>query len=244
DQLRPAGDDLPAGHPAARRRRDHPGEPDRRRGLLPSAHRQSASQPRPRQPAPCGHRPHGGERRGGRRGLGGDGPDLARPRRADRAEHHGGPSAGTAAAAAPPAAAQHGAGALTAAMSPRIFRNFGVKVVSIALAVLLWGLVAGQREAERALRIPLEYRNIPEHLELISEPDSLVDVRVRGSSSLLGELRAADLVAVLDLRTAREGRRLFHLLPSDVNVPAGVDVLQVTPSTVSLTFEESAARIV
>jgi YbbR domain-containing protein len=129
-------------------------------------------------------------------------------------------------------------------MRPRIFRNFGVKVVSIGLALLLWGLVAGQREAERSLRIPLEYRNIPEHLELISEPDSLVDVRVRGSSSLLGELRAADLVAVLDLRTAREGRRLFHLLPSDVNVPAGVDVLQVTPSTVSLTFEASAARIV
>lgn len=129
-------------------------------------------------------------------------------------------------------------------MRPRIFRNFGVKVVSIGFALLLWGLVAGQREAERSLRIPLEYRNIPEHLELISEPDSLVDVRVRGSSSLLGELRAADLVAVLDLRTAREGRRLFHLLPNDVNVPAGVDVLQVTPSTVPLTFEASAARIV
>lgn len=129
-------------------------------------------------------------------------------------------------------------------MRPRIFRNLGLKVLSIALAGLLWGLVAGQREAERALRVPLEYRNIPEQLELLGEPASLVDVRVRGSSGVLSELRAADLVAVLDLQSARPGRRLFHLLPDDIAVPAGVKVLQVTPSTLPLVFEESSARTV
>ena len=129
-------------------------------------------------------------------------------------------------------------------MRPRIFRNLGLKVLSIALAGFLWGLVAGQREAERALRVPLEYRNIPERLELLGEPLSLVDVRVRGSSGVLGELRAADLVAVIDLRAARAGRRLFHLVPGDIAVPAGVKVLQVTPSTLALVFEESAARTV
>ena len=116
-------------------------------------------------------------------------------------------------------------------MRPRIFRNFGTKVLSIGLAALLWGVVAGQREAERSLRVPLEYRNIPPELELLGEPASLVDVRVRGSSGVLGELRGADLVAVLDLRSARPGRRLFHLLPGDIAVPAGVKVLQATPST-------------
>lgn len=129
-------------------------------------------------------------------------------------------------------------------MRPRIFRNFGIKVLSIGLAALLWGLVAGQHEAERSLRVPLEYRNIPPELEMLGEPASLVDVRVRGSSGALGELRGADLVAVLDLRTARPGRRLFHLLPGDVAVPAGVKVLQATPSTLSLTFEASSVRTV
>lgn len=129
-------------------------------------------------------------------------------------------------------------------MRPRILRNFGIKVLSIGLAALLWGLVAGQHEAERSLRVPLEYRNIPPELEMLGEPASLVDVRVRGSSGALGELRGADLVAVLDLRTARPGRRLFHLLPGDVAVPAGVKVLQATPSTLSLTFEASSVRTV
>lgn len=129
-------------------------------------------------------------------------------------------------------------------MRPRLFRNFGLKVLSIGLAALLWGLVAGQREAERSLRVPLEYRNIPEELEMLGEPASLVDVRVRGTSGLLSELRGADLVAVLDLRSARPGARLFHLVPGDIAVPTGVQVLQVNPSTIALTFEASAIRTV
>lgn len=129
-------------------------------------------------------------------------------------------------------------------MRVRVFEHFGLKVLSIAFALLLWGLVAGQREAERALRIPLEYRSIPEDLEMLGEPTSYVDVRFRGSSGALGQLVASDLVAVLDLSTARPGRRLFHVTPSDINVPTGVRVLQVTPSTISLTFERLAARVV
>ena len=129
-------------------------------------------------------------------------------------------------------------------MRVRIFSHFGLKVLSIALATLIWGLVAGQREAERSLRVPLEYRNIPDQLELLGEPASLVDVRLRGSSGSLGQLRGTDLVAVMDLHSARPGRRLFHLMPDDVVVPTGVKVLQVSPNTLSLTFEISAVRTV
>lgn len=127
-------------------------------------------------------------------------------------------------------------------MRVRLFEHFGLKLLSISLALLLWGLVAGQREAERSLRVPLEFRNIPEHLEMVGEPVSVVDVRVRGTTGALGLTRGTDVVAVLDLSAARPGRRLFHLLPGDISVPAGVSVLQVSPPTISLTFEASAAR--
>lgn len=129
-------------------------------------------------------------------------------------------------------------------MRPRIFDHLGLKVLSIAIAALLWALVAGQREAERSVRVPLEYRNIPDQLELLGEPVSLVDVRLRGTSGALGQVRGTDLVAVIDLRGARAGRRLFHILPDDINVPAGIKVLQISPSTLSLTFEASAVRTV
>jgi YbbR domain-containing protein len=55
---------------------------------------------------------------------------------------------------------------------------------------------------------------------------------------------SGDVVAVLDLRTARPGRRLYQLTPEQVRTPFGVQVVQVTPSTVGLVFEKSASKSV
>jgi hypothetical protein len=126
----------------------------------------------------------------------------------------------------------------------RGFRNMGLKVVSLALAALLWLLVSGEQIVERAMRIPLEFTNLPQNLELVGEPLNVVDVRVRGSSGALGRMGAGDLVAVLDLRAARPGRRLFHLVGADVRAPFGVDVVQVAPSSIPMAFELSGAKFV
>jgi YbbR domain-containing protein len=123
-------------------------------------------------------------------------------------------------------------------------RHVGMKIVSVVLAALLWLLVAGEQTVERALRIPLEFTNLPAQLELVGQPPAVVDVRVRGSSGALGRVAAGELTAVLDVRTARAGDRLFHLTAEDVRAPFGVEVVQVTPANVSLTFEESVTKTV
>lgn len=129
-------------------------------------------------------------------------------------------------------------------MAIRGFRHLGLKFVSIALAALLWLVVSGEQIVERALRIPLEFTNLPPHLELVGETPTVADVRVRGSSGALTRLAPGDLVAVLDLRAARPGQRLFHLTPDDVRTPFGVDVVHVSPSNVSIGFEQSEAKTV
>jgi YbbR domain-containing protein len=123
-------------------------------------------------------------------------------------------------------------------------RHIGLKAISIALAALLWLAVAGEQIVERALRIPLEFTNLPAHLEIVGEPANVVDVRVRGSSGALSRIGSGELVAVLDLTTARPGARLFQLTGPDVRAPFGVEVVQVNPSTISMTFEPSATKLV
>jgi YbbR domain-containing protein len=122
--------------------------------------------------------------------------------------------------------------------------HLGLKVVSIALAALLWVAVAGEQTVERSLRIPLEFTNLPAQLEVVGDSPNLVDVRVRGSSGALNRIAAGELVAVLDLRSARSGQRLFHLDGDDVRTPFGVNVVQVNPSTVSMMFEPSGSKVV
>ena len=58
------------------------------------------------------------------------------------------------------------------------FRHLGLKLLAVALAALLWLIVAGDHLVERSLRVPLEYRNIPPQLELVGDPPTEVDVRL------------------------------------------------------------------
>ncbi len=129
-------------------------------------------------------------------------------------------------------------------MALRGFRHIGLKILSLTLAALLWLVVAGEQIVERALRIPLEFTNLPAQLELVGEPPTVVDVRVRGSSGALSRVATGELVAVLDLRTARAGQRLFHLTGTDVRAPFGIEVVQISPSNVSVAFEPSATKVV
>jgi YbbR domain-containing protein len=124
------------------------------------------------------------------------------------------------------------------------FRHMGLKVLSIALAALIWLLVSGEQIVERALRIPLEFTNLPAQLEMVGDTPTVVDVRVRGSSGALSRVSAGELVAVLDLRTARAGQRLFPLTGSEVRAPFGIEVVQIAPSNVSMMFEPSATKVV
>jgi hypothetical protein len=122
------------------------------------------------------------------------------------------------------------------------FRHLGLKVLAIALATLLWLTVAGEHIVERSLRVPLEFRNIPPQLEIVGNPPDTVDVRVRGSSALLSRIQAGEIVAVLDLSTARAGSRLFHIRSDEVRAPFGIEVAQVVPPTIAIDVEKSATR--
>ena len=129
-------------------------------------------------------------------------------------------------------------------MIVRIFRYLGLKLVALGLAILLWFAVAGEPFVERGLRAPLEFQNIPEGFALLGEVPSTVDVRLRGASALLGGLNSSDVVAVVDLGSAQSGRRLVHLSPDEVRVPFGVEVVQVSPSTIPLALDRSGRRFV
>ncbi|CAN5401962.1 hypothetical protein BH23ACI1_BH23ACI1_06030 [soil metagenome] len=124
------------------------------------------------------------------------------------------------------------------------FRHLGLKFLAMALAALLWLTVAGEQAVERGMRIPLEFRNKPVELEIVGDPLTAVDVRLSGSSTRLSRMDPGEVVAVLDLASARPGARLFHLRAASVRLPYGIEVSQIIPSTISLELEKSAKRTV
>jgi YbbR domain-containing protein len=122
--------------------------------------------------------------------------------------------------------------------------NLPLKVLSLLVAMVLWMAVSGQSTVERNIRVPLEYQNVPPGMEIVGDPPGSADVRLRGSSGNLARVVQGDVVAALDLTNARPGTRIFNLRASEVRVPFGVQVVQVTPPTVSLDFEYAGQKVV
>jgi YbbR domain-containing protein len=124
------------------------------------------------------------------------------------------------------------------------FRHLGIKALALAIATVLWFTVAGEHVVERSLRVPLEFRNIPQAFEIVGNAPDSVDVRLRGSSAVLSRVQPGEIMAVLDLSTARTGSRLFHIRADEVRAPFGIEVAQVVPATLALELERSARRTV
>jgi hypothetical protein len=116
-------------------------------------------------------------------------------------------------------------------------RHAGLKLLSVAVATLLWLVVTGDPIVERTLRVGLELQRAPSDLELVGAVPDTVAVRVRGAASRLADLSPGSLSAVVDLDGVRAGRRLFALTPAQVTAPYGVEVTQVTPAALPLVFE-------
>ena len=125
-----------------------------------------------------------------------------------------------------------------------IFNNWWLKLVALALALLLWWAVAHDPTVEAVITAPLEFHHAPENLEMSVEGPTQVEVRVRGPERTVRRLSPADVQAIVDLSGARAGERTFDLTAKQVHVPQVVQVVQIEPSQVRLTFDRSATRTV
>ncbi len=123
-----------------------------------------------------------------------------------------------------------------------IFENFGLKLVSLVVAVLLWAAVAREPVAELVLNVPIEFRNPPENLEISSEVVPQAQVRVRGPVGSVRQLVPSEVHVMVDLHDAGTGERTYDLSPAEIAIPAEVEVVQVLPSQFRITLDRRASR--
>ncbi len=110
-----------------------------------------------------------------------------------------------------------------------LMNNLGIKVLSFVLAFLLWYLAAGQEKTEVSLIVPVELSNIPDNVALEGSSLEFVHVRIRGSRSILQDLSPQQLRANLDLRDIKTGDSFVAVSGRDINLPPGVDLVNVSP---------------
>ena len=123
-----------------------------------------------------------------------------------------------------------------------VLHNFFLKLLSLALAVGLWVAVASDPPAEVAVDVPIEFRNIPENLEISSQNVPRAQVRVRGPQRVVRRLQPADIYAEIELGGVKPGERTFDLTARQIHQPKELEVVQVVPSQFQLTFDARLTR--
>ncbi len=123
-----------------------------------------------------------------------------------------------------------------------VLHNFGIKLLSLALAVGLWLAVTRDPVAEVAVQVPIEFRNIPDNLEINTESIPRAEIRVRGPQRIVRRLQPADIYAEIELGGMKPGERTFDLTAEQVHHPRELEVVQVIPSEFHLTFDTRLVR--
>lgn len=113
--------------------------------------------------------------------------------------------------------------------------NFGLKALALTIAVGLW--LAGHRDTERSIEVPVEFRNIPADLMVMDNRVDFVVLRVTGPRTLVSTMDADEMKLSLDLNAAKPGSVSYPLGGSLFNIPRGVTVARITPPVVHLRME-------
>src|SRR5689334_3198385 len=122
-----------------------------------------------------------------------------------------------------------------------LVENLLWKLLSLVVATVLWVLVASEPELASFASVRLEFKNLPDDLEISSEPVDSVSLELRGPS---GELRdgSARPSVIIDMSGVPPGYRSFAIGPGNVNLPRGVRLMRAIPSEVRFQFERRSAR--
>ncbi|HEY8428714.1 MAG TPA: CdaR family protein [Sandaracinaceae bacterium] len=121
--------------------------------------------------------------------------------------------------------------------------NLGLKVLALAASIGLFVIVRGTEDAQMPVPVSVVALMPPasENKMLVSEIPDEVRVTLRGSRSVLNAVRRDGLTPIqMDLRDT--SAHFYYFSQEDFELPAGVSIVQIAPSAVSLRWVERAER--
>jgi YbbR domain-containing protein len=123
-----------------------------------------------------------------------------------------------------------------------ISTNMGTKLVSVLIAIVLWGIVALSRNVEVTKEIPLEVIT-PSDIVTANEIPDHVSFKLSGPKGFLRAIldRREDPIRV-NLSGAKPGLVTYRFFSDNIRVPIGVKVLSINPTAILIKLENLKHR--
>jgi hypothetical protein len=121
----------------------------------------------------------------------------------------------------------------------RLFSNLLPKTAVVLGVSVIWFLLSIRQGEVAIVPVPLTFHGLPNGMTLTRVSPEEVTVRLRSTSGLVPSPRQLDLTADLDLGNVQEGQNTLRVSLSHVQVPSGMSVIGIEPTTVRIVVRSS-----
>jgi YbbR domain-containing protein len=120
----------------------------------------------------------------------------------------------------------------------------GGLLLTFLLVSTFWGIYSGKQLSLINVTTTVDFRNIPENLELKRSSAEKVEIQITGKRRLVGALRPEQVRAFLDLDDVEAGLHRQVLNAENIELPLGLEVVRITPSVIRVDMERRIEKMV
>jgi YbbR domain-containing protein len=126
-----------------------------------------------------------------------------------------------------------------------LVENFGVKLVALIVALMIWFNASGQQEVKRNYVASLRFVNLPDSLTLTGDIPQTAEISVSASRRELLPVGFRKIGVMVNMARATPGRFSQRLSPSDVVMPRNIEpgnVRILSPVSVEVGVERVVSK--
>jgi len=121
-----------------------------------------------------------------------------------------------------------------------LFNNFGLKMVALAIAVLVWILITGKQRTyeEKTFEVAVEYFNVSTNINVRTVRPDQVRIKVRGTTKEIRLVTDEDFRLRVDLAGITNSKRMNLFTEDFLTFPRELEVISIHPKMIEVDVEE------
>lgn len=123
-----------------------------------------------------------------------------------------------------------------------ISKNFTLKLISLILAILLWDNIQTSINRDLALKLPLEFKNLPVNYIVTDAPKTITVVF--SSEGYIDANLSMTTKAVIDMKNISLGVNQIYISKSSIKAPSKLKIKKITPRMVKIRIDEKKVKTI
>jgi uncharacterized protein (TIGR00159 family) len=125
-----------------------------------------------------------------------------------------------------------------------LFSDLWPKLTIVLLVCICWLVITAKQGAIVTVTAPIKFHNLPDGLALLKSTPEELEVQLKSFSSLTPSPKEIDIAADLNLAGTKEGSNTLPVKSADFQLPLGVIITGINPSTIKVTMEKKVRKTI